>query len=122
MDDGMMSGALIAGPVMLNEMDQLTLTSITQRFNMKEGCETDLEDLFSEIVSVSPEKARSLSELLYAQAMSGSDRRDTAIFEDQDSFNHECRIGEYIHFLKSMEGDKNSDLDYPIDLYILECA
>jgi len=116
MSDGMMAGAMVAGPVILNGLDDFTLGNIGNRFAMSNKDRKSLRELLSESEVLSPERVLSLSKLLYAQAMAGSDRKSTIVFDDQESFRHESRIGEYIHLLKSMEGDKNSDLEYPIKL------
>ncbi|MDF1567333.1 MAG: helix-turn-helix domain-containing protein [Spirochaetaceae bacterium] len=114
--NGMMVGALIAGPVLLNGIDNATLSSIGDRYNLNTRQISELHRQYEKISSLKPQRVNSLSNLLHTAAQSGSDRQDAAYFEDQESFQHESRIGEYLHLLKSMEGDKNSDMDYPIDL------
>ena len=116
MSGGMMTAALAAGPVLLNSPDDFLLDILRGRFSLDPKSDSELRELLGQLPVVSPVRVSSLSEMLRATAMKGSDRGDLLVFDDDESILQQARFGDYVHLLTSMEGDKNSDLDYPLDL------
>ncbi len=109
--DGMLQGALIAGPALLFEPDTYFIDQVNSML-----CHP--EDLISQLDSlqkISPERADSLAEFLLLSALSLSDAHTRELYSDRELFEQQSRIGEYLHGLKTMESDARSDLAYPLE-------
>lgn len=115
LSDGMLAGALIAGPVKVTPADEFLITEIMTRFNIKPETGDDLKRLLESIPSASPNRAENLSRLLYYTTVSNMGSEASEFFANEEAFIQQSKVGEYIHLLKSMEGDKNSDLRYPLE-------
>lgn len=114
-EDGMLAGALVGGPVMIFEADDLYLEECRRKYQLDiPRMQAVLESLDS-VPEVSTERANSLADMLFLVAMSLSDNDAGTFFSDRIAFEQESRIGEYLHMLKSMEGDKRSDMEYPLE-------
>ena len=111
----MMSAAYIAGPVMLNPVDDFLFESIAERYLMRDRI-GEVADLFRGIQVVAPSRISSLSEILRATALRGSESGNPGIFDDAALEQQALPIDKYLRLLTSMEGQKNSDLEYPLKL------
>lgn len=113
--DGMLAGAFICGPVLLFEPDSLYFDEIRARFKLDDAAMARVIPVIEALPVITPETATSLSRLLFHLALSASDHAAGAFFAERDAFEQQSHIGEYLQHLKTMEGDKRSDLEYPIE-------
>ena len=111
MRDGMMEGALVAGPVLITPVEDLMVENILERLNLGRDRRELLLELYDSVPMISPGRSRSLAQILYSLAIVNSDLEDY----DQEAFQQQTKIGEYLHLLKSMGGDKSSEFEYPIE-------
>lgn len=111
---GLLCGALIAGPGLLFEPDSGFIQDLVSQ-NKLPG--EDLSDLISRLETIpilSTTRANSLGKILSNVAQGCSKDSEYQVHIDEESYLHQSKISEYIHHIKSMEGDKLSDLEYPI--------
>ncbi len=127
MFDGVIQGAMIAGPVLLIEREEL-LNDILHPQQKSEAysggqlptaakkIDTEhLRALVKKIKRINPSRAHSLSELLYYTAASVSDSSSRILSEKNDELEQQSRISEYIHHIKTMEGQERPGYVYPIE-------
>ncbi|MCF7954149.1 MAG: helix-turn-helix domain-containing protein [Spirochaetales bacterium] len=112
---GMLEGALISGPVMLFAPDSLYLEECQRKFKLNEAQVQKLKNSLVHIPKISTARANSSADTLFLIALSLCENDAVKLFADRDAFEQQSRIGEYLHHLKSMEGDKRSDMDYPME-------
>lgn len=127
MYDGVIQGALIAGPVLLIEREELLNDIINPRRQSEASSgehlpqaikkiDTDsLRALVKKIKRLNPARAHSLSELLFYTAASVSDSSSRILSEKNDVLEQQSRISEYIHHIKTMEGQERPGYMYPIE-------
>jgi two-component system response regulator YesN len=113
--DGMLAGAFICGPALLFEPDSLYFDDLRSRFGLDDATMARIVPAIEALPVITPERATSLSRLLFHLALSASDHAAGAFFADRDAFEQQSHIGEYLQHLKTMEGDKRSDLEYPLE-------
>ncbi len=110
--DSMMQGALICGPAAICEPDTYFIDQVNRYAPHPE----ELISRLDSITMVTPARAESLSNMLLLTALSISDAEGRALYEDRDLFQQQSHISDYLYGLKTMEGDKRSDLDYPLEI------
>jgi len=140
MFDGVMQGAFIAGPVLLIDQEELVydilrikqgLQDQTSQYKQNEPdhpgeseesselnfntVEDKIRIIIEHFPRISPSRAHSLSELLFHIASSVSDNTIFILREKVDVLQQQSRISEYIHHIKTMEGQEPSDIAYPIE-------
>ncbi len=113
--DGMLSGALICGPALLFEADTHYFEELTARFHLDAAALERLIPAVEKVPVITTERAGSLSQMLFLTALAASDNDSRAFFADRDAFEQQSRIGEYLQHIKTMEGEKRSDLEYPLE-------
>ncbi len=109
--EGMMRGALVSGPVSICEPDEFFLEELVRRLDHAESIAAKL----GEIPRVSTRRSRSLARMLRLAALGVSDTDASLLFEEDAHQHQQAHISEYLHGLKTMEGESRSDLAYPID-------
>ncbi len=131
MFDGVIQGALVAGPVLLIEREEL-LNDILHPHRQREApsgeylgenlpqaikrIDTDsLRALVKKIKRLNPARAHSLSELLFYTAASVSDSSSRILSEKNEVLEQQSRISEYVHHIKTMEGQERPGYVYPIE-------
>ena len=112
---GMLIGALIAGPVLLFDPDSLFFEELQTKYALDQEVMKILAPRIERLIVVSTQRAESLAQLLFLSSLSVSDNDVQELFAQHEGFEHQSRIGEYLHLLKTMEGDKQSDMDYPLE-------
>lgn len=127
MFDGVIQGAMIAGPVLLIEREELLsdilrpqrrLEATSGELLPKAATHIDTEHLrtlVKKIKRINPSRAHSLSELLFYTAASVSDSGSRVLSEKNDELEQQSRISEYIHHIKTMEGQERPGYVYPIE-------
>jgi two-component system, response regulator YesN len=113
--DGMLQGALISGPVRIFETDDFYLDECRKKFSLDSDQIKIVSHELEDIPVISTKRATSLSDILFLISLSLSDNDARAFFADKQAFEQQSRIGEYLQYLKTMEGDKRSDFSYPIE-------
>ena len=111
---GLLCGAFIAGPALLFEPDSGFIQELGTITAIPPVAMEILIPTLSSIPILSTHRANSLGKLLSLSARDCSRDSEYIMHIDEESYLHQSRISEYIHHIKSMEGDKCSDLEYPI--------
>ncbi|MDF1567808.1 MAG: AraC family transcriptional regulator [Spirochaetaceae bacterium] len=114
MSDGLMKGALVAGPVLLIDPEEYMEEEMVKRISPDEKGRRRLKDAIQTLPQVGTERARALADqLLYtATWATGWDKRTLA--ESESRASQMARIAERIQQLKAEENGENK-IDYPID-------
>lgn len=115
LSEGMLAGAMVAGPVRVTPVDQFLINEITTRFSAAAGGEEELRKILERVPQTTPNRTENLSRLLYFTTLANLESEATELLANEEAFRQQTNVGEYIHHLKSMEGDKNSDLRYPLE-------
>lgn len=108
---GLMQGSAVGGPAVICEPDSYFIEQVR-------GFVTDLDAFLQEVdllPRVTPQRARSLANILLAAMLSVSDEQLRRIYESQAIHDQQSQISAYIHGLKTMEGEKRSDMEYPME-------
>lgn len=113
--DGMLAGALICGPALLFEADTHYFEELKGRFDLDATALEQLIPAVEKVPVITTERAGSLSQMLFLTALAASDNDARAFFADREAFEQQSRIGEYLQHIKTMEGEKRSDLEYPLE-------
>jgi two-component system, response regulator YesN len=113
--NGMLHGALICGPARIFETDDFYLDECRKKFSLSKQQVAFVSDELESVPVISTERANSLSDMLFLLSLSLSDNDARTFFADRQAFEQQSRIGEYLQYLKTMEGDKRSDFYYPIE-------
>lgn len=113
--DGRLQGAFVAGPVTLFPIDDLYYQTLRDDLGVHEDSMIRISTVLREVQLVTPERARSLAQLLFRVSIGSSDLDAQTFFADRQAFEQQSRIGEYLQYLKTMEGQKCSDFDYPME-------
>jgi YesN/AraC family two-component response regulator len=121
MMDGAMRGALVAGPVLLLDRDEL-LTEIlrrragtlrSERAVPRPPSTAELRRILGSIGKIDPARAHSLAELLFYTASSLSDESTMILTRRHQVCEQQSRIGEYIQLIKE-EGEAGPANGYPL--------
>ncbi|MFW5712099.1 MAG: AraC family transcriptional regulator [Spirochaetia bacterium] len=123
MFDGVIQGAMIAGPVLLIEREELLNDILNPRHQSadhlpqaaKKIDTENLRTLVKRIKRITPSRAHSLAELLFYTAVSVSDTSSRILLDKNDELAQQSRISEYIHHIKTMEGQERPGYVYPIE-------
>ena len=115
MDEGQMTGALVAGPVLLVDPEEYISDDLSRRGTLDESAKNRLRKALTGIPQVSTERARALADqLLYAATWAtGWDAR--TLSESEQRASQMARIAERIQQLKSEEDGERRGSTYPID-------
>lgn len=122
MYEGSMRGALIAGPALLFEPEELIrdlldehgspeIPGLGMNHKLKRQ---EIRTIISGIEKISPSRAHSLGEILFYTTASISDDTRFSLEQNSELLQQQSRISEYIHHIKTMEGNEKPDIDYPI--------
>ncbi len=113
--DGMMQGALIAGPSLVIEPDEFLHDAVSGVAGISSSDIEELRVLLSQIPFISTEKATSLSQLLFMTSYYLSTVEGSSTETSQEQVEQQSRIGEYIQYIKTMGGSTDSNFRYPIE-------
>ena len=102
-DDGIVKGGLVCGPVLAYNPDDFMLEG-------SEEFETELKSL----PNIRPSRVKSLSELLFITSTYLSDINYTAV-EQGKSIEQQSEINSYIQYIKTMECNPEQKNRYPIE-------
>lgn len=113
--DGMMKGAMLAGPVQMVDPEEFLLEDFIKNNNIEKKYMSKIREYVKEVPVISPEKVNSLSELLFITAAHVSDIQPSQYEEEREVQEQQSNISEYIHYIKTMGGDDNSLQSYPLE-------
>jgi two-component system response regulator YesN len=113
--EGIMKGAIIAGPIQMMEPEDFLLEDILQKNNIPEKYLLELNEYIKEIPIVRPERVNSLSELLFVIAAYISDIQPSKYNEEREFQEYQSDISGYLHYIKTMGGDDKDFSSYPLE-------
>lgn len=111
---GVVRGALLGGPVLMMEPDELLIEEIAVNGGFDKKEIGRIGELVQELPIISPERVNDLSELLYMVSLSITGADDTARSK-MESMAQQSRISEYVHYIKSIEEECASARTYPVE-------
>lgn len=111
---GSMEGAVLGGPVLMTEPDDLLLDEIMEKGRIDRSKAGEIERLINEIPVVDPEVVNSLSELLFIVSLYISGESSSYYQENRELLEQQSRISDYIHYIKTMGGEYSETESYPI--------
>jgi two-component system, response regulator YesN len=109
--DGVMIASFTAGPALILDKEEI-IEELSHREHARPAAEISLS--LMDIPSVSPERSKSLAEMLLMCAGWVNEQGDSVLIESDAYQKQQAKISEYIHQLKSHE-DQNIPR-YPIEL------
>jgi len=107
---GSMVGGMVAGPVLLMEVDDC-LDEIIRKREIPAGDVRGLRSFLSALPQVTPARVRHMSMQLFANAVCISDSSHEMILQRNDT-RQQRSIGEYVHQLKA----GGQEVPYPMDV------
>lgn len=114
--EGMMQGAILGGPVLITNPEDLLINEVIEKHNINSASINDLRKTIQEVKYVNPSRVSSLAEMLSLVAGHISKLNPVQMIEDQENLEQQSQIAGYIHFLKSMGGDDETGKNaYPIE-------
>ncbi|QEN08235.1 helix-turn-helix domain-containing protein [Oceanispirochaeta crateris] len=114
MEEGLMTGALIAGPALIIEQDEL-LEELNSKFGKEPVDQAQLKKKLKNIPLVTTEKAKALSEILLITASHLIEGDHSQLASKKDSMDQQSQISEYIQYIKQMENKDTEISQYPIE-------
>jgi two-component system response regulator YesN len=114
MEEGLMTGALIAGPSLIIETDEL-IEELKSKFGEDSVEQAGLRENLEKIPLVTTEKAKALSELLLITASHLIEGDHSELTSKKDSMDQQSQISEYIQYIKQMEYKYTEFSKYPIE-------
>lgn len=105
--DGTFKGALVAGPILLSDVDDLIVSDIIQKYNIPLEKKIILENLIKDIHVISPVRARYLSKMLFIVTLNMLDEEKFKLRERNVVLQQQSKISESIHTMK-IEKTSNS--------------
>jgi two-component system, response regulator YesN len=110
----MMYGGIIGGPALMIEPEEV-LEEIREKHGIDPGKLGRLEDTLRSLPRISPERVGSLAQLLMIVSLSIAGNGTVGLTRERYSLDQQSRISEYIHHIKTMEGDTRNGSEYPIE-------
>ena len=114
MEEGMMTGALIAGPALIIDPDEL-IDELNQKFDAESVRKANLKNRLEDIPRLSTEQAKALSEMLLITASHLIEGDRSQLTSRKDRMDQQAQISEYIQYIKQMEHKDAEISQYPID-------
>ncbi|MDC7226609.1 MAG: helix-turn-helix domain-containing protein [Spirochaetales bacterium] len=113
--DGSVVGSLICGPALIIDSEDFIRNDLISGKNLPASEVFRLMKLAADIPSVTTERSRSLSELLFVTA-SGISELDRIEFQiHQENSEQQKEISEYIQYIKQMENSEAEISRYPFE-------
>ncbi|SHH45369.1 PocR ligand-binding domain-containing protein [Clostridium grantii] len=99
--EGEFKGALIAGPILLSEYDDLIVDDIIYKYDIPISEKSNLQELIKKTTIVSPERTTYLSKLLFILCANLLDEEKFKLREKNILLHQQAKIGETIHSIKT---------------------
>ena len=113
--DGNIVGGLLCGPALIIDSEDFIRNDLISGKNLPASDVFKLMKLASDIPSLTTEKSRSLSELLYLTAAGVSDLNYMEYKLKQEDSEQQREISEYIQYIKTMEKTEAEISRYPFE-------
>ncbi len=114
MEEGLMTGALIAGPALIIEPDEL-IEELKMKIDPAAIDKADMRAQLERIPRLSTERAKALSEMLLITASHLIEGEQSALVSRKDSMDQQAQISEYVQYIKQMETKDAEISRYPIE-------
>ena len=113
--NGIMKGAVLGGPVLMMEPEEFLLDELLINNHIDEKKIQELKQYIKKVPIVNPEIVNDLSELLFIVATQISGEALSPYQEDREYQEQQSEISEYIHYIKTMGGDYDGAMSYPVE-------
>lgn len=113
--DGMMQGAILAGPVLMVEPEDFLIDELIIKNNINEIDLNEIKKKINETPVVKTEKVNELSELLFIVATHITGNLQSNYFDDRELQEQQAVISEYIQYIKTMGGSTSTTQSYPLE-------
>jgi two-component system, response regulator YesN len=114
MEEGLMIGALIAGPALIIDPDEF-VDDLKSKFNLSIDDLIELRARMKQVPLLTTSRAKALSEMLFITASHLLEKDQTSLVSKKEDMDQQSQISTYIHYIKQME-EKDSDISrYPVD-------
>jgi len=113
--DGIMRGAMVAGPVQMMDPDDFLIEDIIRKFGIDENKMNQIRSAINKVPVIKPDVVNKLSELLFIVADYASDAKPSRYIEERDFHEQQSDISEYIHYIKTMGGSVEEIESYPLE-------
>lgn len=113
--NGMMKGALLAGPVQMVDPDDFLIEDIIEKDLMDESQLAAFRNQINKVPVIKPDVVNSMSEMLFITAAYISDEQPSKYLSEREYQDYQSDISEYLHYIKTMGGDEGSQDTYPIE-------
>lgn len=114
MEEGIMTGALVAGPALIIEPDEL-IEELNQKFDPADIKAAGLRKKLDHIPIVTTEKAKALSEMLLITASHLIEGDHSQLTSRKENMEQQAQISEYIQYIKAMENKDAEFAQFPIE-------
>ena len=114
MEEGLMTGALIAGPALIIEPDEL-IEELKLKIDPAVIDKANMRSQLDTIPRLTTERAKALSEMLLISASHLIEGEKSALVSKKDSMDQQAQISEYIQYIKQMENKDAEISRYPIE-------
>ncbi len=118
MDETGIAGALLGGPVIMIEHEEFFEEEIRSRASLTEADAASLRSFLQDVPYVAPERVTGLAEILASVAAQLSGAAAERLKRDEEGMQLHSRIAEYVHYIKSLEGNDvegPASSNYPIE-------
>lgn len=114
MEEGIMTGALIAGPALIIDSEEL-IEELNQKFDPESVRQANLKEKVQKIPRLSTEQAKALSEMLLITASHLIEGDHSQLTSKKENMDQQAQISEYIQYIKEMETKDTEFAQYPIE-------
>ena len=113
--DGVMRGALLAGPVQMVEPEQFLIDDFINKSQVDGNDLTELKQAAQEVPVIKPDIVESMSELLLTVAEHISDGHPSPYISERESYELQSDISKYLQHIKTMGGSDERLSSYPLE-------
>ncbi len=115
MSDGVSKGAVLGGPVLMMEPDELLIEEIIINGGFDKKKISEIEQQVRLLPIISPETVKDLSEMLFMVSLYIADSPDNACRARTEALEQQSRISEYVHYIKSLANESSDTRTYPVE-------
>lgn len=113
--DGVLKGAVLGGPVLMMEPDELLIEEIVINGGFDKDNIGEIERQVRLLPIVSPEMVNDLSEMLFMVSLYIAGSQGDTARAKTESLEQQSKISEYVHYIKSMAGECADTRTYPVE-------
>ena len=112
--DGVMRGAIVAGPALVVESNQFLVGDLLRKHALPDKVIEEILLALDDVPVLTSMTIDQMAELLFIVGVHASGIPASGYYEDRDYLEHQADISEFIHHIKTIGGDDNSVIGYPI--------